>query len=92
MARKRKVYEDDDGRTIVPMDVDGMPWYAKRMRKEERQRAKADLQERIAKGEALTRRETLRATFYAVLAGLTVVGIVGGGVVLFIFILWLFWK
>lgn len=28
MARKKKRdYDDDDGRTIVPMNVDGMPWY-----------------------------------------------------------------
>ena len=26
--RKRKKFEDDDGRTIVNMNVDGMPWYA----------------------------------------------------------------
>lgn len=28
MAQKgRREYDDDDGRTIVPMNVDGMPWY-----------------------------------------------------------------
>ena len=27
--RKNREYEDDDGRTIVPMNVDGMPWYTK---------------------------------------------------------------
>ena len=28
MARKKPTdYDDDDGRTIVPMNVDGMPWY-----------------------------------------------------------------
>lgn len=25
--RKRKVYPDDDGRVISPMNIDGMPWY-----------------------------------------------------------------
>ena len=29
MARKRKVYDDDDGRTIANMNVEGMPWYQK---------------------------------------------------------------
>ncbi len=24
--RKKKVYDDDDGRVIAPMNVDGMPW------------------------------------------------------------------
>lgn len=27
MAKKRKHYDDDDGRTIVDMNVEGMPWY-----------------------------------------------------------------
>lgn len=25
--RKKKEYDDDDGRTIANMNVDGMPWY-----------------------------------------------------------------
>ena len=25
--RKKKVYDDDDGRVISSMNVDGMPWY-----------------------------------------------------------------
>jgi hypothetical protein len=27
MAKKRKQYDDDDGRVIADMNVDGMPWY-----------------------------------------------------------------
>ena len=27
MSRKTKKYDDDDGRTIAPMNIDGMPWY-----------------------------------------------------------------
>ena len=26
--RKKKQYDDDDGRVIANMNVDGMPWYA----------------------------------------------------------------
>ena len=33
-----------------------------------------------------------KVALYAILAGLTVLGVVGGGVILFIFILWLFWH
>ena len=33
MARKRKVYDDDDGRTIANMNVEGMPWYDRAQRK-----------------------------------------------------------
>ena len=90
MARKpRKQYEDDDGRTIANLNVEGMRWYDAAQRREERARERAELQERIARGEALTRPETLRYTFYATLAGLAVVGFIGGGTVLVIFVLWL---
>ena len=92
MAREPKQYEDDDGRTIVDMDVEGMPWYTRRMRKEQRERAKAELREKIERGEALTTRQTIRYTLYAVLAGLAVVGFVAGGVCLMILILWLCWR
>ena len=90
----RKEYDDDDGRTIVNMDVEGMPdsaWTAmihKRSRREDRE----ELKEKVAQGVVLTKSETRRYTWYAVLAGLTVVGVVGGGTVLFIFILWLLWH
>lgn len=92
MARQPKQYDDDDGRTIVDMDVEGMPWHDARLKRERRAQSKAELQEKIANGEVLTRRQTLRYTFYAVLAGLTVVGFVAGGVCLIILILWLCWR
>ncbi|NCA67244.1 MAG: hypothetical protein EOM87_04175 [Clostridia bacterium] len=25
--KEKKIYNDDDGRVIAPMNVDGMPWY-----------------------------------------------------------------
>lgn len=93
MARNsKKQYEDDDGRTIADMNVEGMPWYRSEQRRQSRAEARAALQEKIAKGEALTTRETLRYTCYAMLAGLTVVGVIAGGTTLFIFVLWLLWK
>lgn len=27
MAKQKKTYDDDDGRVIANMNVDGMPWY-----------------------------------------------------------------
>ena len=90
----RKEYDDDDGRTIVNMDVEGMPdssWTAmihKRSRREDRE----ELRQKVAEGVQLTKSETRRYTWYAILAGLTVLGVVGGGTVLFIFILWLLWH
>ena len=31
--KKKKVYDDDDGRVIAPMNVDGMPWFDHRQPK-----------------------------------------------------------
>ena len=92
MARQRKQYEDDDGRTIADMNVEGMPWYRADRKRVEHAQAREELQMKIDRGEALTRRETLRYTLYATLAGLTGVGFIGGGTVLFVFLLWLLWK
>ena len=92
MARGPKQYEDDDGRTIVDMNVEGMPWYDTRKRREQRAKARAELKEKIERGEALTTAQTIRYTLYSVLAGLTVIGIVAGGTCLFILILWLCWR
>lgn len=42
--KKQKDYNDDDGRTIANMNVDGMPWYdEKKEEKEERRKKMQDL-------------------------------------------------
>ena len=33
--RKQRLPEDDDGKVIAPMDVDGMPWYVERLHRNE---------------------------------------------------------
>ena len=33
--KKRKLPEDDDGKVIANMNVDGMPWYLERLHKDE---------------------------------------------------------
>ena len=37
MARRKKTYDDDDGRTIANMNVDGMPWYLEKREKQPEQ-------------------------------------------------------
>lgn len=92
MARKEKIYEDDDGRTIVSMDVEGMPWHDKRVRAEERERRKQAFKEMEDRGEILTKRQTARVVLHALLGALAVVLFIGGGIVLLIFIEWCIWK
>lgn len=79
-------YDDDDGRTIVNMDVDGMPWHDERLKREKREQEKAE------RNEAMTPRETARWIRSALLAGLAVVFIISGVLVLLIFIEWIIWK
>lgn len=38
MKRKMRLYDDDDGRVIAPMNVDGMPWYNKYEKKAKSQK------------------------------------------------------
>jgi hypothetical protein len=59
-------FDDDDGRVICNMDVEGMPWHDKRVRREKREA-------RASRGSQMTRSEARRFTWYAVLAGLTIV-------------------
>lgn len=33
--KKRREYDDDDGRTIANMNVDGMPWYVPKQKNSE---------------------------------------------------------
>jgi hypothetical protein len=67
---------DDDGRTIANMDVDGMPWHDRGVRFAERQALDQQrLQTRRLYGERITDSEARKYTFYALLAALAVVAI-----------------
>lgn len=90
--RKPKEQYEDDGRTIVDMNVPGMRGYDRSVRRASRAQAKEELQQRIDRGEAMTRRETVRYAFYATLAGLVVFAFIVGGCVLVIFLLTLLMK
>jgi len=68
MAYNPEKYDDDDGRVICNMDVEGMKWHDRRIRKEKRAERTA---ERYG-GDQMTRAEARRFTWYAVLAGLTI--------------------
>ncbi len=69
-------YDDDDGRTIVNMDIDGMPWHERGVRFAERQAWEQERSKRrMIYGERITAREARRYTFYALLAALAIVAV-----------------
>lgn len=41
MAKQHKRYDDDDGRVIASMNVDGMPWYQRSQRFDRNKREQA---------------------------------------------------
>jgi len=72
MVKEPREYDDDDGRVIANMNVEGMPWYDRQVRREKREERRAERKARATQGAQMTRSEARRYTFYAVLAGLTV--------------------
>ena len=56
MSRKKRIYEDDDGRSIADMNVDGMPWYDSRPQDQDRPKGPSGQQtelDRSTRGSAL---------------------------------------
>jgi hypothetical protein len=78
MIRKTNKYDDDDGRVICNMDVEGMPWYGKRAFKEKSATKPG------SQAQQMTRLETLRYAWYSILAGLLIVLVFSAIWVLFV--------
>jgi hypothetical protein len=72
MKRQPKQYDDDDGRTIVDMDIVGMKWHDRSIKQEPRAEKS---QNHSVRGDGLTKSQARRFTWYAVLAGLTIVAV-----------------
>ncbi len=72
MRKEPKKYDDDDGRVICNMDVEGMSWHDRRIRREKRAERRKSVEPR---GGQMTKSEARRFTWYAVLAGLTIVAV-----------------
>ena len=78
MKPQQKQFEDDDGRVICNMDVDGMRWHDKRVRGEKHPVHPA------TKGVQMTRSEARIYNWYAVLSALLIVSVFSVTWVLFI--------
>ena len=84
---------EDDGRTICSMeDLDAISLSPFRLSRKERKSDRSAIKAKIEAEEPLTRAEYRRYTWYSILAALTVVGIIGGGLILFILLLLLLWR
>ena len=56
MSRKKRIYEDDDGRSIADMNLDGMPWFDGRPQDQDRPKGPSGQQtelDRSTRGSAL---------------------------------------
>ncbi len=78
MKLQQKKYEDDDGRVICDMDIEGLPWHDKRVSRENRAARNQ------AQAGQMTRSEARRYTWYAILAGLLVVSVFSVTWILFV--------
>ncbi|NLG99964.1 MAG: hypothetical protein GX491_21615 [Chloroflexi bacterium] len=89
MSQDRKKYDDDDGRVIVDMNVEGMPWFNRRARREQGTAQhvptpREEIAQFVHNAEQMTDSEARRYTWNALLAGLLIVGVFAAVWVLFI--------
>ena len=80
--RRVDLPEGDDGRTVVNMNVEGMPWYAPEHEGAPGKAAGEGVPER--QNDPLTRRESLLFTWGALKAALLVTGVMCLGIVVFV--------
>lgn len=78
MAKQRKQYDDDDGRVIASMNVDGMPWYQRSQRFDRNRR------EQASDFSDLTKEENREIVKGAMKAGLLIAGVFILAMLLFI--------
>lgn len=74
----KKQYNDDDGRIICNMDVDGMPWHDKRIRKGN------FIKQKFSQVNAKTRTENWLYTWYSVLSAMLIASVFSITWILFI--------
>ena len=81
--RKRELPDWDDGRTIAPMDAEGMPWA-----REPRSSVQST---QPSEGEELSPRELRMFTAGAVKAALVVVGVMSAAIIAFVLFCQFIW-
>ena len=85
MTRKKRDFSgEDDGRTIVDMNVEGMPWYTPEGSLPRNWASRRERREQARKDPPLTKQEARYYTWGALKAALLVVGVMCAGLVLFV--------
>ena len=84
MKRQVVEYEDDDGRVICNMDVEGMRWHSKHMKHPLFPSTEPSSSSSNYGGDQLSNREARRYTWNAVLAGLLIAAVFSTAWVLFV--------
>jgi hypothetical protein len=78
MDPQARPQDEDDGRVICDMDVEGMRWHDKKVRR------KTTEPHKVTQGTQLTRSEMWRYNWYSILAGMLIVSVFSITWVLFI--------
>jgi hypothetical protein len=77
--KRKKQYADDDGRTIVSMNVEGMRWFDRSIRPDD-----LDIQSKSnVHGSQMTRTEARQYTWYSILTGFYLVAVFSATWILF---------
>ena len=77
--KRKEQYDDDDGRTIVSMNVEGMRWFDRTIRQDDfNTQSKSNVQ-----GSQLTRTEARQYTWYSLLTGFYIVAVFSSTWILF---------
>jgi hypothetical protein len=85
MKKQTSQYDDDDGRVICSMDVDGMVWQGRRTRQV------STLVAPVTPGARMSDTEARKYTWYSLLAGLLIVGVFSVTWILFTLFCTLVW-
>lgn len=70
--KKKKKDFKDDGRSIANMNVEGMPWYARRPKEKKNDRETSKRDEPVAIDPPLTKKETRNLMVSSVIAALVI--------------------
>ena len=83
-GHKRREIPGDDGETVVPMNVEGMPWYVPANRRKRPGSPESEAEPSASPFEGMTKQEYRAYKWAAVRAGLVIALVFGAAFALFI--------